>query len=58
MEVSQICRELANNFSHLAEELEKQEERYESIFNYTQNEISNNKQVLRDIAGAILNGLD
>jgi hypothetical protein len=58
MEVSQICRELANNFSYLAEELEKQKEVYDSKLCYIETEISNDKQVLRNIASAILNGLN
>lgn len=52
--VSDICRELANNFANLAEELEKQQGNNEARMNHIEYQAEQNRDALKDAASAIL----
>ena len=54
MDVSNICRELANNFAQLAEELEKQQKNNETRMSCIEHQVEQNRDALKDAANAIL----
>ena len=54
MSVSDICRELANNFAQLAEELEKQQKDNETKMDCIEHQAEQNRNALKDVANAIL----
>ena len=54
MDVSNICRELANNFAQLAEELEKQQKDNETRMSCIEDQVEQNRDALKDAANAIL----
>lgn len=54
MNVSNICRELANNFAQLAEELDKQQKDNETRMDCIEYQVEQNRDALKDAANAIL----
>ena len=54
MDVSDICRELANNFAQLAEELDKQQQKNEARMDWVEDKVEQNRDALKDAASAIL----
>ena len=58
MEVSDICRELANNFAQLAEELDKQQKKNESRMDWVEDQVEQNRDALKAAASAILSRFD
>ena len=54
MNVSDICRELANNFAQLAEELEEQQNFNKAKMECIEHQVEQNRAALKDAANVIL----
>ena len=52
--VGDCLRSIANSFSYLADEIEKQQMKNEKRMNDIESEVINNRQALKDAANAIL----